>query len=656
MEAMNRHSLKMKVKIAVVAALVFLAGVAPVRADSLECKSLGSLFLVYLQYHLISHELNAEIKGATVDEFLKAVDPAKALLLESEAEAMRKSLLEVFDTSPIGVCSAIDKSYALIVQRVEEDEKFAKAELAKPDFKLDESVELVLDADARGRAKTMPERQALLGKLLQFQLANLTLTDMKLEEAKKSLAHRYEIVTKRVKERLEKGELVTMFAKCFASGLDPHSAYLSKEDLEDFQISMRLSLEGIGVMLGQDDGFPTVEEVVVGGAMDKLNVLKPKDKITAVAQQGEKPVSVIDMDIRSVVKLIRGKKGTPVTLTILRQGAKTETFTVTCIRDKIEVKESAASVTYETKQVGTKSFKIAIVDLPTFYGSSDPTSRSSSNDVRRCLEEAKKAGAQGIVLNLSRNGGGLLEEAVRIAGLFIKTGSVVATEQADGSRKVLDDTEADVVWNGPLLLLTTRMSASASEILAGALKDYHRAIVAGADHTFGKGTVQVLSPLSEGMGAIKVTRGMFFLPGGNSTQHIGVPSDIEVPSVFNGEEVGEAKMTRSLKPRTTPKFLSDDVYGNEPANTWQSVTQQTIRKLAELSKARVEKSTEFAKTKKDLEEAKRKGPLKLSEMLKKAHKDDDKKKTNKEKIKDLERPFLQESVSIMADWLAMLQS
>lgn len=657
MVSMNRLLPKMKAKIVGLVVLLAVTGclAGPARAAGLECKQLGSLFLVYLQLHFSTRELTPEVKAAAADEFLKNIDPAKNLLLEAEAEAMKKSLLEVFDTSPIGICGALDAAYALVVRRVEEDEKLARELLAKADFKLDETVELVVDADTRGYPKTQAERQDLLKKLLQFQLANLTLTDMTLADARKSLGHRYELVTRRVKERVEKGELVTLFAKCFASGLDPHTSYLSKEDLEDFQISMKLSLEGIGVMLGQDDGFPTVEEVVPGGAMDKLNILKPKDKITAVAQQGENPVSVVDMDIRSVVKLIRGKKGSPVTLTILRQGAKNESFNVTCIRDKIEVKDAAASVTYETRTVAGKPVKVAIIDLPTFYGGNDKEGRSSSNDMRRLLEEAKQSGAQGLVLNLSRNGGGLLEEAVRIAGLFLKTGSVVATESSDGSRRVLDDTEADVVWTGPVLLLTSRMSASASEILAGALKDYHRAIVAGADHTFGKGTVQVLSPLSDGMGAIKVTRGMFFLPGGSSTQHIGVASDIEVPSVFNGEDVGEKKMPRSLKPRTTPRFLSGEVYGNEPATQWQSVTQQTVRRLAELSRARVDKDADFAKTKKDLEEGRKKGPLKLSELLKKAKKDDAK-KTAKERIKDLEKPFLRESVTIMTDWLSLLKS
>ena len=631
---------------------VFSFAAVPMRAGGLDCKQLASLFLVYLQLHFSVRELNEEVKTAAVDEFVKAIDPAKSLLLESEVEPLRKSLHEIFDTSPIGGCTQLDKVYGQIVARVEEDEHTVRAMLDAPDFKIDESVELVLDADIRGRCKTNAERTELRRKLVQFQVANLTMTDMTLPEAKKALAHRYEIVTKRVKERLEKGELVTMFAKCFAVALDPHTSYLSTEDLEDFQISMRLSLEGIGVMLGQDDGFPVVEEVVPGGAMDRLNVLKPKDKITAVAQTGEKPVSVIDMDIRNVVKLIRGKKGTPVTLSILRQGEKAESFNVTCIRDKIDVKDSAASITYETKQQGGKTFKIALLELPTFYGGNDKDGRSSSQDVRRLLEEAKQNGAQGLVLNLSRNGGGLLEEAVRIAGLFIKTGSVVATENNDGSRRVLDDTEPDVVWTGPLEILTSRMSASASEILAGALKDYNRALICGSDHTFGKGTVQVLSPLSEGMGAIKVTRGMFFLPGGASTQHIGVASDIPVPSVFNSEDVGEQKMDHSLKPRSTPAFKSNDVYGNEPATQWQAVTQQLVRRLADASKLRVAKDPDFTKTLKDLNEAKKKGPVKLSEILKKDKKDNDKKKTNKERIKDMEKPFLRESVAIMADWLS----
>lgn len=619
-------------------------------SGALQCRHLPSLMQLYLKAHYAHHELDEHVKKDAVEQFIKTIDPSKTLLLEPEVVKLRTDLMQVFAGMRSGECAALDTAYKLVLARVEEDEKYAKEVLAAKDFKVDQDVELVLDADARGYAKTPDERRETLRKLIHFQIGNAMLAKITLSDATKQQIHRYELVTRRFRERLQKNEMATLFAQSFASGLDPHTAFLAKNDLEDFQIQLRLALEGIGAQLSSKEGYTVIEELVPGGSADKMNVLRPKDKIIAVAQEGQKPVPVIDMDLREVVRMIRGPKGTKVTLTILRQGEKN--FETTIVRDKIDVRDQAAKITYETRTAGGKTFKIGVIDLPAFYGSEQREGRLSSRDVRAALEEGKRNGVQGIVMNLSRNGGGLLEEAVRISGLFLKRGAVVATQSSEGKRRVLEDQDDEVVWNGPLLVMTSRMSASASEILAGALRDYKRALIVGGDHTFGKGTVQVLFPIPGDLGAVKITTGMFFLPGGVSTQRVGVKSDMQVPSTFNDPRIGEEKLDEALPPQVIPAFVSSDVNTTDAKGHWTPVEDALIPQLAERSKARVAKNEEMQKTLKELAESRRTEKVKLSELLAKAKKDDEQKSV-KQRLKDLEGPFLEESVTIMADWLSM---
>ena len=344
----------------------------------------------------------------------------------------------------------------------------------------------------------------------------------KLPEAKRLLAHRYELRTKRLRE-LPQWEIYSIFLDSFATALDPHSNYLSPEAVEDFRISMSLSLEGIGVALSERDGYSVVERIIPGGAADRIEKgLEPNDKIIAVAEDGGESVNIVDMPLREAVSLIRGKKGTKVHLTVLRQGDETQRFPLAIVRDKIDLAEQAASLRFETRERNGKPFKLAIIDLPSFYGDSDPGQRQCTDDVEKLLEQVKEAKADGLLLDLSRNGGGLLEHAVKISGFFIRKGEVVGVQNARGQLSVLSDRDERILYTGPMVVHVSRVSASASEILAGALKDYHRAVITGDDHTFGKGTVQTVTPLPPGLGALKITTARFFRPGGQSTQNDGV--------------------------------------------------------------------------------------------------------------------------------------
>jgi len=641
--------------------------VAPVAEAGLQCRMLPSLFEAFFRNHYSIKALTPEVKSRTVDQLIKWMDPSKTIFLQDDINHLRADLPGVFTTARAGDCSLLDRANQLMIERSAENEKFVRDFLGK-DYKLDESTEFVMDPDKREYPKSMDEKHSILQKLIHFQVSNYLLTDMKLPAAKKQLVHKYELITKHLKDRKPDDD-IDGFADAFARALDPHSSYMSKDVLDDFQISMQLTLEGIGASLSSQDGFTVIEDTIPGGGAEKSKVLRPKDKIIAVGQEGKKAVSVIDMDLPQVVKLIRGKKGTKVTLTILRQAEKTKTFDVTIVRDKIDIKDQAAKITYQTRKVGDKTIKIGVIDLPSFYGGGDRDTRHCYDDMKKLIDEAKVQKVDGILLDLSRNGGGLLESAVKIAGLFIQKGNVVATKDNTGKVDVLADVDENVDYAGPLAVLTSRLSASASEIVAGALRDYHRAVIIGSDQTFGKGSVQVVQNLGDEFGAMKVTMGMFFPAGGVSTQHGGVPSDVLLPSLFNSD-VGEKMLDYSLPPQKIPPFLSPEANTPDPVKHWTPIDAGLIHKVAERSKERVDHNAKFAEIIKNNEEAaKNKGLIRLADLRKKTEKEikeekaaekvakkaaqKDKKLSKEEKGKEVEAPYIDEGVAITADLVSL---
>ncbi|HLA27425.1 MAG TPA: S41 family peptidase [Syntrophales bacterium] len=473
----------------------------------------------------------------------------------------------------------------------------------------------------------------------------------------------------RVIERNPK-KLITSFAEAFAQALDPHTSYLSPENLEELRIQMQLSLEGIGAALSSDNGFAVIEELIPGGGAERSGLLKPKDKIIALAREGEKPIDVIDMDLRDIIRMIRGKKGTQVTLTILRQGERTDRFDVTITRDKIDIKEQEAKIAYEERTMNGKQYHFGVIDLPSFYGD-EKENKSCYEDVKNLLAEARQRHVDGIVLDLSRDGGGLLTEAVRLAGLFLGKGGIVATKDGreqvtilanssslsrtnGAKRKVITFPVEDprALYTGPLVVLTSRLSASASEIVAGALKDYRRAVIVGSDHTFGKGSVQALTPLPWDLGAIKVTTGLYFMPGGKSTQKMGVEADIRLPMWFTLEDIGETELDYPLPVQAITPFLA------VPRNAvplWKPLEQPMLAELAARSKIRVAKDAKFAEIiRSNKEAAGKKGFIRLTDLRKEMEKKSGvkKKETSTElkmKARDQNAPFVNESVNVLLD-------
>jgi carboxyl-terminal processing protease len=634
--------------------------------QALDCRFVFPIQQAYLSQHVNYSDFSKDLESRTIEQYVKRLDPTKVYLLEDDIKEIKKLLGDIFNKVKTKDCSALNKVQAIINARVKERAEFAKSILGNT-YKFDPSVELSLDRDKALYPKTKTQAEEYLKNYIHFQVSNYLITDTPLEEAKENVKKNWDRIVKRSIETKEE-DLIAGFLDAFGRALDPHTAFMARDNNEDFKIQMSLSLQGIGATLSSQDGFTVIEALVPGGPAAKSGLLEAQDRIIAVGQ-GESGAmeNVIEMDLKEVVRKIRGPKGTKVRLTVLRRTPEGKnTFTITLVRDQIKLEDDAASLLTETRTVKGKQVKLGIIKLPSFYNDGKRGGRSASSDLKKVIEQAKKEKVSGLVLDLSTNGGGSLDDAVRIAGLFFKTGNVVkqsTKEDPKGFKTSLADVDSDVNWEGPLVILVSRISASASEIVAGALQDYRRAIIVGSDHTFGKGTVQTvidIPPYSGELGAIKVTIGTFFIPGGYSTQHRGVLSDIVLPSRFDSEEVGEKNLDYSLPPAQLPPFLSPEAYVKEGVGAWKVVTPENIQILAQKSRVRVEKDPEFKKLLDDIEKSKRNGKLiKLSEVLKdKDKKEKEKALKNKSKAERdkeyLKRPELQEALNILADYIELI--
>ena len=644
---------------------------AVIKVGDLECRHVAPILKSYLQRHVNYSTASTNLEKRTVDQFVKKLDSAKLYLLKKDIAKIKSLMTKVFAKTSSKDCAAIEKTQKLVKKRLAERVAFAK-QLLGPKFKYNKNTSLFLDPDKRKRPTTKKQAQDFLKRYIQFQISNYLATDEPLEKAKELVIRSYERNQRRM-ANLKLDDLYAVFIDSFAHALDPHSSYFSRDALKDFEIQMSLSLEGIGASLSSRDGFTVIEQLIAGGAAYKSGKLKPKDKIVAVGQ-GEKGKfeNVIEMDLKEVVKKIRGKKGSLVRLTVTRKsGGTTKRFIVKLVRDKISLEDDAASVTYQTKKMGLKTHKVALITLPSFYADSRGTGRTASKDIKKLLKQVKKEKADAVVFDLSTNGGGSLDDAVRVAGLFFAKGNVVKQSYRDPNRPevALSDSDATVDYNGPLVILTSPISASASEIVSGTLKEYRRAVIVGSKHTFGKGTVQSVEPLMGGkLGAIKTTVGMFFTAGGKSTQLHGVVSDISFPSIYDSSEIGEKTLDYSLPPKTIKPFLSAEAYVPEGPGAWDMVSRSMIRQLKKQSKKRVAANKDFKKIVEDLNKAKKKQNKKivLSELMKTR---EDVKKEQKEKGEDpdkvltaeekkekyLERAEIQEAIGIAFDMADLLK-
>lgn len=627
----------------------------------LSCNNVKDIQKGYLLAHILYNDLTPELEKRTVDRYIKFLDGSKMVFTQNDVDTIKNDMKGIFSSLEKKDCGALDRVHKLFIKRLEDRSALAKKVLTK-NFKLDKKTKLLLDSDKRKFAKNEAELKDFQSKYLHFQVSNYVLSDEPVSEAAEKVKRTYDRAIKKMKE-MKQQDMYTNYLNAFGHALDAHTSYFSAETLEDFEISMRLSLQGIGATLTQEDGYTVVDALVKGGAAQRSGLVEEKDKIVAVGQvkngKEEAMEDVVEWDLRDVVAKIRGNKGTVVRLKLLRRkDGKASTHLVNITRDEVKLEDDAAKISYIEKDNNGVKRQIGVINLPSFYADSSKGGRSSAEDVAKLIDEAKKKKVDAIVLDLSTNGGGSLSDAVDLAGLFFGTGNVVKQSSQSPRAAVLKDTNPDVNWPGPLVILTSRVSASASEIVAGTLKDYGRAIVVGADHTFGKGTVQQVVPLAPGLGALKVTIGMFFTPGGFSTQHRGVASHIVFPSELEAEEeeIGEKALDYSLPPNKVDAFISPDAYVTKGPNKWEKVDDKLVDTLKKRSNTRVETSTQFDDIRKKIAKIKNESKEIVLEDsfkdLKERKTENDKKKkfSDAEKEADyLKRPEITEAINVAVD-------
>jgi len=431
------------------------------------------------------------------------------------------------------------------------------------------------------------------------------------EEIVDTLSHRY-YRNLRFFTEWNNEDVLQVYLTALAHVYDPHSDYLGRAQLEQFAIGMNLSLFGIGAELTTEDGYCKIRRLLPGGPASKNKLFTVNDRIVAVAQSNQPPVDIVEMSLNKAVQLIRGPKGTEVRLTIIPAGADASTRkVVSVIRDEIPLEEYAAKARIiETSDRHGGTLRLGVIDLPSFYATFDasiskdkPEPKSTTADVAKLLGKLKEENVAGVILDLRINGGGSLEEAIKLTGLFIKTGPVVQVRDEKGRVQELDDDDPTVSYDGPLVVLTSRHSASASEILAGALQDYGRALIVGDSSTHGKGTVQSVNPLrpfvrppdssaTNDPGALKLTIKKFFRPSGLSTQLKGVIPDIVLPSVANeSKDIGENALENPLPCSTIASAKYDHFNLVEPY----------LPELRTRSAERVAADAEFAYVREDIE-------------------------------------------------------
>ncbi len=516
------------------------------------------------QAHYNRDAVKSDNYAQVIPDFMTLLDGQHLFFLDSDrAEFTSRFGKNVYYN--VDYLGNIDSAYSIFGvydDRVTARVSWIFGELKK-DFNFNENDTFRLDRSKSPWPSTTAEADELWRKHLKSEILEQLLNKKTLDQAKEIVRKRYERMLKTVGET-DGGDLAEYFLDTIAGLYDPHSTYFSADTYEDFGITMKLQLVGIGAMLGLEDDTCVVKEIVPGGPADLGRQLKPNDKIIEVAQDGQEPVEIIGMKLRKIVEQIRGSKGTKVHL-IVQPGDATDSSArkeIIITRDIVKLDSARArAAVFQVPVDGGKTIPLGVITLPEFYGpadegDTDANKTSASQDCARLIVQLKQAGVQGIVLDLRHNGGGFLSEAIELAGLFIHKGPVVQVKNYEGEIQVDSDKAENLSYDGPMAVLVDRFSASASEIVAGALQDYGRAVVIGDSSTHGKGTVQTvvemksisrelaMSPVKTG--AAKFTIQKFYLPDGSSTQLKGVVSDIVLPSIDEFLPSGESDLPHAL--------------------------------------------------------------------------------------------------------------
>lgn len=589
-------------KLVGVLVLASILPLVPMQASKGPLPSQVSIYVAQMleRGHLTRQPLDGAMSRKLLDNYLQSLDYNRMFFTQQDVDMLYRVYGDqLHDYIQLGNPAPVYEIYKLYQQRVSERISHVKNLLKqKWDFTGDEVVEI-------NRSKApWPANEEEANALWEARICNELLQEELSEYSDRPptevVLKRYTQLLHRVANRSD-NKIVYDFLAALSRSYDPHSEYMDPDALENFQISMKLSLVGIGAVLRSEDGFAQIVELVPGGPADRSGKLAVKDKIAEVAQGDNEFVDVFDMELDEVVKMIRGKKGTTVRLKTLPANAidPSQREIVSIVRDKVELKQQEAKAEI-IERTGTdgRPERLGWITLPSFYADMErsPASRdakSTTRDVAILLERLKKEKIEGLVIDLRSNGGGSLEEAVNLTGLFIKNGPVVQAKDTQGNITISRDRDSRIAYDGPLVVLTSRLSASASEIFAGALQDYNRAVIVGDKSTFGKGTVQTMLSLGQFMtpigskpqeaGALKLTIQQFYLPSGRSTQLRGVASDIVLPTLTDQKEIGESSLNTPL-PYDEVAPLRIEKFADAPLH---------IEQLRQRSEIRVSQSPEF---------------------------------------------------------------
>lgn len=644
-----------------------------------------------LKRHHYSKDVGNQDRSSKMYEgYLKMLDPARMYFTQEDLGEFKPWKKNFANKLREGDLEPGYFMYKRQLTRLDQYLTFALAKLAKGvdsiDFTLDESLET--DREKAPWAKNEAELQELWRKRLKDEVLRLKLASKEPKAIEELLTKRYKNQQKRLQQTRSEDVFQT-YVNSFSQTYDPHTNYLSPDNAENFDINMSLSLEGIGAVLQGDNEHVKIVRLVPSGPADKSKQLAPADKIIGVAQGNKEMVDVIGWRLDEVVKLIRGKKGSTVRLEVIPASNAPNDLsskTVTIVRESVKLEEQAAQKSILNLEHEGKPFKLGIIEIPAFYidfkayRAGDPNYKSTTRDVRKLLAELQQEQVDGLVIDLRNNGGGSLQEATELSSLFIPQGPSVLVRNNDGRVDVLEDDNKGVFYQGPMAVLVNRLSASASEIFAGAIQDYHRGLIIGGQ-TFGKGTVQTIQPLNHG--ELKFTIAKFYRVSGQSTQHQGVLPDISYPAEYNTKEIGESALPEampwdSIKPAINPgpdpfkpylktlekrhaqrtKHNPDFVFSHERLVLSKALMKDTVVSLNE-EKRRAEQD-KIDQQQLAMENKRRLAKGEKAMQLKELKKEDEdlaaeleKEKENKQKPE--KDAFLVETGHILLDWLSLHQ-
>ena len=500
--------------------------------------------------HISQKNVNNESSIRILDSFIESLDSFKMYFLEDDITYFQRYRYKIDDTLKSGDLDPVFDMFSIYRLRVQQRLSYSINLINSINsFEDDESYQF--RAKKKKWSKTNNALDIQWRKRTKNDLLSLVLAGQELETAKDTLKKRYQRFLDRVNDYKEE-DVINIFLNSYMDILDPHSNYLTPSQAEEYEIQTSLSYEGIGARLQNNDDFIEIVNLIPGGPAEKNGLLKPLDKIIGIYDVNNVVIDVIGWDVNEVVKLIRGPKGSTVKLKILptSSDADSNPYDLSLIRDAVTLEEQAASSYIKTLDINNKQFDIGVITVPSFYQDfaarrkGETNYKSTASDVKNIVEELEEIGIDAIIMDLRGNSGGLLDEATALTGLFIDNGPIVQLKDMDDNIEILDDPYPGMIYNGPLVIMIDRYSASASEIFAAAIQDYQRGIVIG-QKTFGKGTVQNLYPLDrysrntskKGFGQLTLTIAKYYRVTGSGPQNKGVVPDIELPSFINEDKI-----------------------------------------------------------------------------------------------------------------------